>query len=127
MSVTAMPLLLSYGMLQEEHVQLNRFGRTLRGRKDQLCGFEHSTVHVADNNFARSSGSAEHPILRPTGRIGDKVHGFVFEVTDDELKRADRFEPAEYKRITVTLASGATAWVYIDAEFASQDHDSSDA
>jgi hypothetical protein len=39
----------------------------------------------------------------------------VFEVTDDELARSDRYEPAGYSRIPTVLASGKEAWVYADA------------
>ena len=122
-----MPLLFSYGMLQQQAVQLNTFGRTLQGQRDQLCGFEMTTVRIADDRFAASSGKAEHLIVRPTGAMGDRVDGIVFEVTEDELSRADLFEPTEYKRVTVTLASGATAWVYIDAWSASHNDACRDA
>ena len=37
----------------------------------------------------------------------------VFEVSDDELALADRYErTASYERIEATLASGTRAWVY---------------
>ena len=42
----------------------------------------------------------------------------VFEITDDELARADEYEVREYSRITVELASGRQAWVYVDARVA---------
>jgi hypothetical protein len=37
-----MPLLFSYGTLQEEKVQLSTFGRRLGGQRDELLGFEPS-------------------------------------------------------------------------------------
>ena len=39
-----MPLLFSYGTLQQEDVQLATFGRLLQGQKDELLGFEQSLV-----------------------------------------------------------------------------------
>jgi hypothetical protein len=36
----------------------------------------------------------------------------VFEVSEDELARADEYEPAGYNRVSTTLASGKQAWVY---------------
>ena len=35
-----MPLVFSYGTLQEERVQLSTFGRLLQGYSDALIGFE---------------------------------------------------------------------------------------
>jgi hypothetical protein len=53
-----------------------------------------------------------------TGKPGDIVVGMVFHVSDAELRNADTYEVAAYKRIAVTLTSGTRAWVYIDARFA---------
>lgn len=41
--------------------------------------------------------------------------GMVFQISEDELAAADRYEVADYKRVAVTLASGLTAWVYVRA------------
>ena len=46
----------------------------------------------------------------------DRVAGAVFEVTDEELAHADKYEVADYKRVLAPLASGRTAWVYFDAK-----------
>jgi len=44
------------------------------------------------------------------------VSGTVFEITDAELADADTYEArAAYTRVSVTLASGREAWVYVDA------------
>ena len=43
-----MPLIFSYGTLQEENVQLSTFGRLLHGQKDGLSGFEQSLVRIED-------------------------------------------------------------------------------
>ena len=45
----------------------------------------------------------------------DSVAGMVFQISEDELAAADRYEVADYKRVAVTLASGLTAWVYVRA------------
>jgi hypothetical protein len=37
----------------------------------------------------------------------------VFEVSTDELLVADKYEPANYKRVKVELDSGKKAWIYI--------------
>ena len=110
-----MPLLFSYGTLQDERVQLDLFGRRLVGQRDELLGYEQTLVRVADPDFARTSGKAEHAMLRPASNARAVVAGTAFEVTDDELERADRYEPAEYRRLLAALASGRPAWVYVDA------------
>ncbi len=38
----------------------------------------------------------------------------MFDVSVDELKRADAYEVADYKRIAVKLDSGISAWVYVN-------------
>ena len=43
----------------------------------------------------------------------------MFEITDDELAATDEYERvAVYTRISAVLASGAQAWVYVDARSA---------
>ena len=37
----------------------------------------------------------------------------VFEITVEELLHADKYEPANYKRIKVKLESGKEAWIYV--------------
>ena len=110
-----MPLLFSYGTLQQEAVQLSTFGRVLAGQPDELVGFEQSLLTVADPDFVAASGKAQHAVVRFTGRPDSRVRGTVFEVSESELARADRYEPAGYTRVSATLASGKEAWVYADA------------
>jgi hypothetical protein len=110
-----MPLLFSYGTLQREEVQRATFGRALRGEADALVGFALSTFEVTDPAFVAESGSALHRIVRETGRDDDRVSGTALEVTDDELARADAYEPAGYARVRARLASGREAWVYAQA------------
>ena len=109
-----MALLFSYGTLQQEGVQLSTFGRVLKGQPDELVGFEQSVVKIEDAEFVASSGKALHAIVRFNGRPESRVTGTVFEVSDDELARADRYEPAGYARVSAVLASGRQAWVYCD-------------
>ena len=115
-----MPLLFSYGTLQDEHVQLSLFGRTLVGRKDYLLGYEQALARVEDPEFTRTSGKTHHSILRAARSEAAQVGGTAFEVTDAELERADKYEPVEYKRVVARLASGGQAWVYVDAQIGSE-------
>ena len=112
-----MPLLFSYGTLQQEAVQLSTFGRRLRGWSDELLGFEQSVLRIEDPAFVAKSGKADHAIVRSNGRPESRVRGTVLEVTDAELAMADRYEPAGYTRVQASLASGKQAWVYADARF----------
>ena len=71
-----------------------------------------------DPAFVAASGKAHHAIVRFNGRDDSRVNGMVFEVSESELARADAYEPAGYRRIRATLASGKQAWVYADARVA---------
>jgi gamma-glutamylcyclotransferase (GGCT)/AIG2-like uncharacterized protein YtfP len=110
-----MPLLFSYGTLQQEAVQMATFGRLLRGQPDELIGFAQSMLKIEDPEFVTTSGKAYHSIVKLNGRNDSRVRGTVFEVSDSELEKADQYEPAGYKRISAKLASGKQAWVYADA------------
>ena len=110
-----MPLLFSYGTLQQEAVQLSTFGRVLRGHRDELVGFELSTLRIEDAAFVATSGKSEHAAVTFTGKGENRVSGIVFEVTDAELASSDAYEPAGYARVQGTLASGKQAWVYARA------------
>ena len=107
-----MPLLFSYGMLQQPDVQLSTFGRLLDGEADALVGFERTSIRIEDPQFVATSGKADHAIVTFNGRGSSRVSGMVFEVSDAELAKADQYEPAGYRRIAATLASGRQAWVY---------------
>ncbi len=114
-----MPLLFSYGTLQQESVQVATFGRLLAGQKDELPGFEPSLVPIRDPHIVGETGRTHHANVTFNGRPDSRVSGTVFEVTDDELAAADRYErTADYARIAATLASGRKAWLYVDARSA---------
>ncbi|MBY0495446.1 MAG: gamma-glutamylcyclotransferase [Cyanobacteria bacterium] len=111
-----MPLLFSYGTLQQEEVQLSTFGRKLNGEKDLLTGYEPSLVKIADPEVARRLQKLHHDNVSKTDDEWSNVQGTVFEVTDEELAKSDAFEAQfNYQRIIVPLASGNEAWVYVHA------------
>jgi gamma-glutamylcyclotransferase (GGCT)/AIG2-like uncharacterized protein YtfP len=86
-------------------VQLANFGRELTGRADALPGYAWRLV---------SSGESTYANAELTSNPEDAVCGAVFEITEQELAAADRYEePAGYGRISVTLQSGDQAWVYV--------------
>ena len=108
-------LLFSYGTLQQRDVQLTTFGRELHGSADKLLGFHQSMVKIEDPEVIKTSGKTHHPIVKYSGNVEDSVAGTVFTVTTEELANADRYEVSDYKRISASLASGRTAWVYVDS------------
>lgn len=111
-----MPLLFSYGTLQQEEVQLATFGRKLAGEKDLLVGYEPSLVKIPDPAMAERLKKTHHDNVTNTGDDWSSVQGTAFEVTDEELAMADTFEAQfNYVRLNVGLASGKSAWVYVHA------------
>jgi gamma-glutamylcyclotransferase (GGCT)/AIG2-like uncharacterized protein YtfP len=113
-----MELLFSYGTLQQKDVQLSLFGRSLTGARDDLIQYQQSLIPIGDQEFVATSGEEHHAIARFTAKPSDRIPGIVFEVTSAELARADEYEPEPYKRVKANLASGKTAWVYVDARYA---------
>jgi hypothetical protein len=111
-----MPLLFSYGTLQQENVQLATFHRRLEGSPDSLVGFRRTLFEITDPDVVRMSGKTHHPMATYTGVAEELMGGTVFEITDEELEQADRYEtdPA-YRRFSTRLLSGRIAWVYADA------------
>lgn len=108
-------LLFSYGTLQLKPVQLANFGRELVGRPDAMVGWHRAMVEITDPEVLRQSGETHHPIVSPSGNPADEVPGVVLEITPDELIAADGYEVDDYRRVRVTLKSGAEAWVYVKA------------
>ena len=109
-----MPLLFSYGTLQQDDVQRATFGRRLNGHLDALVQYEPALVEIQDPKVAAALGRTHHANVTFTGDEGHRVAGTVFEVTDTDLSRADAFEaPFDYVRVMARLASGREAWVYL--------------
>lgn len=107
--------LFSYGTLQDEDVQRRLFGRTLGGTPDELVGYRLDWLEHRDPAAIAESGIVRHPIVRATGTADDRVPGMLFRLTAAELARADEYEAGDYRRVQVQLASGASAWLYVEA------------
>lgn len=108
-------LLFSYGTLQDANVQIANFGRVLKGHPDTLPGYVQGLVVIADPSVVATSGKTHHSIVQPSLNPEDEVCGTMFEITEQELASADTYEVSDYKRVAVTLKSGARAWVYVRA------------
>lgn len=107
--------LFSYGTLQKENVQLELFGRLLKGTKDVLKGYKVSPIELKDETFSTTPGET-YLVAIPSHNRNDSIEGVAYEMTPDEILLADRYEPEEYKRISVVLESGKNAWIYISAD-----------
>ena len=111
-----MPLLFSYGTLQQEDVQVSTFGRRFHGWTDELVGFAPALVEIEDPQIAASLGRSHHQNVEFVGDERRRVSGTAFEITDTELLQADHYELAfSYRRIEAILGSGRRAWVYVHA------------
>ncbi len=113
-----MQRLFSYGTLQQLEVQMATFGRPLSGAADALVGFKQEMVAIDDPEVVATSGKSHHPIVQYSGNSEDRVSGTLFEISEAELAEADRYEVAAYRRVATVMASGLTAWVYVDRRFA---------
>jgi|SRR5689334_5357766 len=109
-----MPIIFSYGTLQQEDVQLATFGRKLGGQKDELPGYAPSLVKIDDASVAARLGKTHHDNVIFNGNADSRIVGMAFEISDAELASVDAYESAfQYTRVEVTLASGRRAWVYV--------------
>jgi hypothetical protein len=108
--------LFSYGTLQQREVQINTFGRELRGEADRIIGYILAMIEIRDAEVKRVSGKNLHPILKFTGSFRHQVPGTVYELEETDLARADTYEVDSYQRVEAPLANGGKAWVYVSKE-----------
>lgn len=104
----------SYGTLRLPQVQRALYGGPVRTVDDTLPGFRLDEIVITDPEVIATSGLDRHPILR-RGGPSDSVGGSYLELTSEQLASTDDYEVDDYTRVECTLASGVTAWVYIDA------------
>ncbi len=108
----------SYGTLSIPSVQMFTFGRTLTGKTDALPGYVQEWLKIDDSKVIAVSGSDRHPAIRRTDDPLDTVPGRRFEISQSELAATDDYEPDGFIRVWEELASGVSAWVYVDRVFA---------
>lgn len=68
---------------------------------------------MVDERVIRESGMDVHLILQRTGNVMDEVSGTIFEISEEELAKADLYEVNDYKRAALKLKSDRTCWVYV--------------
>jgi gamma-glutamylcyclotransferase (GGCT)/AIG2-like uncharacterized protein YtfP len=102
-------LVFSYGTLRHKDVQIAVFGRELTGRGDSLPGYARAITETGGRLYYN---------IEPSSSPEDTVTGTLFEITEQELAAADKYEKdREYRRISVTLRSGVQAWTYYRSGF----------
>jgi gamma-glutamylcyclotransferase (GGCT)/AIG2-like uncharacterized protein YtfP len=111
------PLIFSYGSLQEEAVQRAIFGRVLRSEADALLDCLRSLIEVPKSHKAAASGLTHYATVTFASASGGRVPGTLLELTDAELVATDEYERvSDYVRVSVVLASGRTAWIYVSEQ-----------
>lgn len=106
-------LLFSYGTLQLEKVQLENYGRILKGEQDKLFGYKIEKLQISDSSVLAKSQLEYHPIAVKSESQDDFVEGMIFEITGTELAETDKYEVSQYHRILEIFHSGKKAWVYV--------------
>lgn len=105
--------LFSYGLLQEEKIQMKLFGKRLHGSADELRGYKVITIEITDETFLSTGEDKFQRTLVYSKNDNDIVKGTALEMTEKELLLSDKFEPVVYRRTQVILKSGKQAWIYI--------------
>jgi len=93
-----------YGTLQNIEAQKKILGRVLESSGDSLAGYKKTTVNIEGEMYS---------ILKKSRNRFDIVLGKVLEVTEEDLKKLDKYETDAYRRIEVVLSSGKESWVYV--------------
>ena len=93
-----------YGILKKPEIHKKVIGRTAEFYDDSLKGHKISQINIENEIF---------PILINSKNPRDFVVGSVIKVSEEELKKIDKYEGEEYKRKKVILSSGKESWVYV--------------
>lgn len=86
---------------------------TVTGEKDTLVGYTLSMVEITAPEVLKLSEEKYHPIIEFSGNADDKVEGTLFDVSEQEILNADKYEVDDYKRIEVTFESGNKGYIYV--------------
>jgi gamma-glutamylcyclotransferase (GGCT)/AIG2-like uncharacterized protein YtfP len=102
-----MEKLFAYGTLKDKDIQETIFGRILKGNPDTLVGYVVKQIHIEEE-----FGMEPYPIITPTQDSSDIIHGILYDLSSEDLQKADTYEGIHYKRIQVQLQSGEVAWTF---------------
>lgn len=98
----------SYGTLQDPEVQKELYNRVLEGQPDRISGYVLESINLPDSSFNYISYS----MAKLTGNPQDSIEGFVFYLSEHELKITDTYESEAYERFKIKLDSGIEAIMY---------------
>ncbi|WP_432221197.1 gamma-glutamylcyclotransferase family protein [Flavobacterium sp. TMP13] len=104
-----MEQLFSYGTLQSEEIQIQVFNKLLTGTADQLLGYK-----LKDLKIEEEFGMEDYFVAIPSENPQDAIKGVLFDISTEDLDKADLFESKSYKRVEIILKSGTTAWIFIE-------------
>ena len=100
-----MEILFAYGSLKSSKVQRRLLGREIEGMPDLLPNYRRTTFTIEQSSYYVAVPSK-----------GESLEGIILEVSEEEIAILDNYESVEYKRVKKKLASGAKAWVYVQAK-----------
>ena len=92
----------TYGSLLDDSIRKSVLGKSIDGNIDTLRGY-----------IVKDHSVLPYPTIMPLK--DGTVHGKVFDVTNEDLERLDRYETQYYTKINVLLDSGKESLVYIDS------------
>ncbi|MBD3629817.1 MAG: gamma-glutamylcyclotransferase [Cyclobacterium sp.] len=107
-------LLFSYGTLGSEKVQLENYGRIVKGKRDTLAGYRLDKIQITESSVLAKSQLEYQPIAIKSENKTDFIEGLLFEITESELVITDHYEVSQYHRIRETVGSGKKAWIYVE-------------
>ena len=87
-----MPLLFSYGTLQQESVQLSTFGRRLIGHRDELPGYEASLVKIEDPVVVGALGKTHHANVTFNGNDDSRTVSIEIRPTGTSCSAANTWQ-----------------------------------
>lgn len=95
---------------------MDTFGRLVDGETDALLGFSRTMIEITDPDVLASSGERFHPVVTRSNGTSEQIKGKVFDLSEEDLLLADSYEVSDYKRERVNLASGRSAWLYVNSK-----------
>lgn len=106
-------LVLTYGILNLESVQMKIYGKELKSSSDVLNGYKLNSVELKDANLIEDTGTNTIQIARNTKDENDTIEAYVFEITGEELMKTDNYLFTNFKRVSETSQKGLNVWVYV--------------
>ena len=98
--------------LQKDEVHLTLFGKILTGSRDTLRGYKISSIEIDDESFLSRGEEKNQFTAIASDEEDDSIDGTVFEILEEDLLLADKYEPDGFGRVEVELESGKRAWMY---------------